>query len=146
MTTPIRAEALADRFDITDNTANLKLTGGVTATGPLGYATGAGSTVTQLTNKSTAVEINALCGQITTASAAMGSGLDVFRVTNSYVAATDVVVVSFGSVPQGSSDVILLDIQAIGDGYFDVQLVDYGANGGAVAIVINFIVIKAVIA
>lgn len=43
-------------------------------TGGLGYGTGAGGTVTQLTSKSTAVTLNKPCGKITTSNAAMAAG------------------------------------------------------------------------
>jgi hypothetical protein len=59
--------------------------------GKVGYGTGAGSTVTQGTSRTTAVEINAQCGAITLVSASGSTTAASFTVTNSTVAATDAV-------------------------------------------------------
>jgi hypothetical protein len=69
-------------------------TGAVTsssATAGIGYATGAGGAVTQLTSKSTAPPaINKVCGQITMNNAALAAGAKVsFAVSNTSCAATD---------------------------------------------------------
>jgi hypothetical protein len=64
---------------------------GTSADGGMGYASGTGGTVTQLTSKSTAVALNKLCGQITMHNAALAAGARVsFVVTNSTVGASDV--------------------------------------------------------
>jgi hypothetical protein len=70
-------------------------TGAITsssATAGIGYATGAGGAVTQLTSKSTAPPaINKLCGQITMNNAALAAGAKVsFAVSNTSCAATDI--------------------------------------------------------
>lgn len=58
-----------------------------------GYASGSGGTVTQATSQSTGVTLNKSCGTITMVSAALAANSAVtFTVTNSTVAATDLVV------------------------------------------------------
>jgi hypothetical protein len=57
-----------------------------------------GGTVTQATNKSTGVTLNTESGQITMNNAALADAAEVsFTVTNSKIAATDVVVACHGS-------------------------------------------------
>lgn len=61
----------------------------------VGYTTGAGGTVTQLTDKSTAVTLDKATGEITTDSALLNSATSVsFTLNNSAIAATDHVLVS----------------------------------------------------
>ena len=72
--------------------------GGVLAkcpTGGLGYGTGAGGTVTQLTDKQTAVTLNKPCGQIITHNESLAANTATsFQVINSTCAATDTVIVT----------------------------------------------------
>lgn len=68
------------------------------ATNGMGYATGAGSTVTQLTSKSTAVTINTPTGAITSNSATLNTATTVsFTVNNTSMSSTDAVVVNIAS-------------------------------------------------
>ncbi len=60
----------------------------------LGYTTGQGASVEQASSRTTGVTINALTGRITLVSAAGSTTPASFTVTNSYVTAKDVVVVS----------------------------------------------------
>lgn len=70
--------------------AGVLATGTLKATGGIGYETGAGGAVTQLTNKSTTVVLNKVCGDITMHGAALAAGAIVsFTLTNSEIAATD---------------------------------------------------------
>lgn len=48
--------------------------GNALTTSPLGYASGAGGVVTQLTSKSTTVTLNRICGSITTSNSALAAG------------------------------------------------------------------------
>lgn len=111
-----------------------------------GYATGAGSTVTQTTSRSTGVTINALCGSITTDTTSLAAEASaVFVVTNSQVAISDVVVVSIrsGSVALNTEVIV----SAIAAGSFSITVVNGNAAAGTAetgAIVINFVVIKGV--
>jgi hypothetical protein len=63
-----------------------------------GYAPGWGGVVTQLTSKSTGVTLNAMTGKVTTHDAALGATTEVaFTVTNSFVNATDNIIVNNGN-------------------------------------------------
>jgi hypothetical protein len=85
---------LVERFRITSSGVGT-LPGGLTCTtGKLGYATGAGGTVTQATSKSTRVTLNKQCGNITMHGAALANATTVtFTLTNSFITANDMVVV-----------------------------------------------------
>ena len=74
-----------------DTSGNLTLTAG---TGALGYGTGAGGTVTQLTSRTTAVTINKPCGQITLFTAAGTTSWTSFTVNNSLVTIDDIIVIT----------------------------------------------------
>lgn len=65
-----------------------------TGIGGVGYATGAGGAVTQLTSRTTGVALNKPSGAITLFSAAGSTTLASFTLTNSTIAAADVVVIS----------------------------------------------------
>lgn len=74
-----------------DTDGNLR---GFTATGGLGYTTGAGGAVTQITSKSTGVTLNTVTGIITMNAASLAADTTVsFNLTDSAIAATDAVVV-----------------------------------------------------
>lgn len=76
------------------NLANLTLQSASPTIG-VGYATGAGGTVTQLSSKTTTVTLNKTCGQIITHNAPITAGQGVaFIFVNSTIAATDTVTVS----------------------------------------------------
>lgn len=122
--------------------------GGLTVTGTsgLGYSTGAGAAVTQETNITTGVTINALSGQITTVASTLAAQATAeFVVTNSAVAATDVVVVSTTYAGAGSP---MVSVAQVGAGTFSIVL--FNATTATTAlnavVVINFAVIKAVAA
>lgn len=109
----------------------------------VGYRAGAGAAVTQATSKSTGVTINAPCGAITTHNAALAAGAEVgFTVTNSQVAATDVVVVCIKS--GATADSYGTTVDAVAAGSFRVSLTNLSAGSLGEALVINFAVIKSV--
>ncbi|MPZ20135.1 MAG: hypothetical protein GEV06_19790 [Luteitalea sp.] len=115
------------------------------ATAGIGYATGAGSTVTQLTSKATGVTINTVTGQITSHNASVASGVGVgFSVTNSAVAATDVILLSVGS--GASNDSYRLLPNAVSAGSFRITIENRSGGALGEAVVINFAVIKGVAA
>lgn len=123
--------------------ASLAVTGSLTSSGTsgIGYATGAGGTVTQLTNKSTGVTINKTCGQITMSNAALAAGSEVkFTVTNSTVSATDVPVLAIKS--GGTSGSYLITVSAVSAGSFDIVVSNASAGSLSEAIVISFGIIK----
>lgn len=113
------------------------------ASGAVGYGTGSGGTVTQLTSKSTGVTLNKTNGQIITANSALASVTEVaFTVTNSTVAATDTVIVS--KVSGGSNIKYEVFIGAMAAGSFDVVIRNISGTSGSDVLTINFAVIKAV--
>ena len=111
------------------------------ATTGSGYATGAGSTVTQITSRTTGVTINAACGAITLVSAAGTTTPASFTVTNSSVAATDVIILNQKS---GTDKQVLL-VTAVAVGSFEITAYTTGGTTTEQP-VINFAVIKAVTA
>ena len=121
--------------------------GSIRVIGPLGavgYGTGAGGSVTQATNKSTGVTLNAPCGKITMNAASLANATAVgFTFTNSVIAATDTVVVSIGAGGTVNSYTCTVDTVAAGSCH--VSLYNFTGGSLAEAVVINFAVIKAVI-
>lgn len=130
---------------------NVSVTGGsvtglttLTVTGAFGYETGAGGSVTQLTSKSTGVTLNTRTGQITTHGEALAAGAAVaFEVTNSAVAATDVVVINVAS-GASNAETYLVGVGAVGVGSFTVVVHNISAGSLSEALTLNFAVVKGV--
>lgn len=121
--------------------------GAVQPTSPLariGYATGAGLAVTQITDRSTGVTINAPCGAITTDATSLAAGAEAtFTVTNSVVAVGDCVVVSLRSGATALTSIPV--VSAVAAGSFDIRLTNLSAaTADTGASIINFAVVKAV--
>ena len=145
--------ALASKADAAATTSALAakaplaapaFTGAVTTTGSLGYATGAGGTVTQATSKTTGVTLNKVCGTITMDGAALGVATIVtFTVTNSTVAATDVIHIQHDSVGTTGGYTVVAHSPAAGS--FQVSVRNNTVGILSEAIVLRFAVIKAVI-
>jgi len=114
------------------------------ATGAIGYATGAGGAVTQATSKATGVTLNKASGQITMNNAALGAGTIVsFVLTDSAIAAGDVLVLNH--ISGGTPGSYTLNARcAAGSATIDVR--NNTAGSLSEAIVIAFAVIKAVAA
>ena len=113
-------------------------------TAGIGYATGAGGTVTQATSKSTGVTLNKVSGQITMNGAALLAGTTVgFTLTNSTVAATDVVVVSIASGASANS--YRLEVTATAAGSCRIEIGNTLITTLSEAIVLNYVVIKGVL-
>lgn len=113
----------------------------VSATGGIGYGTGAGGAVTQGTGRTTGVTLNKVCGAITLVSAAGSATAFSFTVTNSTVAATDAIWLS----QKSGTDKYVLLVTAVAAGSF--QITAYTTGGTTTEQpVINFAVCKAVAA
>lgn len=106
----------------------------------IGYTDGTGGAVTQGTSKSTGVTLSKPTGQITTHDASLTGGNEVsFVVTNTFVAATDVVAVSIAS--GATTGTYVASVSAVAAGSFTVTLSNLGTTAGE-ALVINFVVLK----
>lgn len=68
------------------------------ATASVGYTTGSGGIITQITSRTTGVTLNAPSGQITLVAANLAvHDADEFTLTNSFIAATDIIVINIAS-------------------------------------------------
>lgn len=114
------------------------------AGGGIGYATGSGGAVTQLTSKSTGVTLNTSCGQITMNNAALLNGVTAtFTLTNSTIVATDVVAIAIksGAASAGS---YFYWIDSIAAGSCVIAIRNISAGSLSEAIVFNFAIVKSV--
>jgi len=121
-----------------------QITGGaaILSVGPtagIGYATGAGGAVTQITGRTTGVTLNAICGEITLVSAAGSATWQSFTVTSSAMAATDNVIVN----QKSGTDLNMIHVTAKAGGSFRVS---FATTGGTTVEqpVFGFSIIKAV--
>lgn len=130
-----------------DTSGNIEHPAGIRSISPsrgIGYMTGAGGSVTQLTSKSTGITLNKVSGQITLHGAALAAATSVsFILTNSSIAATDVVLVNIAS---GSTlNVYTLTIDQVAVGSCRIQLRNISISVRSEALVLNFIVFKGAI-
>lgn len=122
--------------DVTiDDSGNVLVKG----VGCLGYGTGAGGTVTQATSRTTGVTLSKACGAITLVSAAGSTSWQSFTVTNTKVAATDVVHVC----QKSGTDLYEIHVTNVAAGSFKVS---FKTTSGTTTEqpVFNFTVLKAV--
>jgi hypothetical protein len=130
--------ASSERMRI-DSSGNVLVTGA----GGLGYGTGSGGTVTQLTNKNTGVTINKTNGQIVTASGSITAGTPAnFVVTNSTVAATDTIIVHRAS--GGTASAYTIGCDSVAAGSFRVYIDNLTGSAINEVLTLSFSVIKAV--
>lgn len=122
----------------------VEFTDTVDHTAKFGYS--AGGAVTQATNRTTGVTLNALSGTITTNNASLaGLASADFVVTNSAVAIGDVVATSIQSGSNSGGTIV--SVAVVTDGSFTIRVSNNNAAAGTAetgAILINFAVIKAV--
>ena len=99
--------------------------------------------VTQATSITTGVTCNAYSGVITTVSQTVAAGAEAsFTVTNSKVAATDIVVACIKT--HTSAGLFFVEATAVAAGSFQLTLTNLHASAaGDNVLVINFIVLKA---
>lgn len=99
------------------------------------------TTVTQQTNRSTAVTIDSVVGQITTNNTSLAAGAEAkFVVNNKYVSSKDVVVINAASGQ--TADTSVPHVVAVANGSFTIQLTNLnGSTADTGAMVINFIVL-----
>lgn len=123
-------------------TGNIRITG----TGILGYSTGSGGAVTQLTSKTTGVTLNKSNGKITMeATAAIGIGASVvFALTNSFIAVTDAVIANIAT--GGTANAYTIDVLTVAAGSVGLRVTNITAGSLSEAVVVSFAIIKAVAA
>ena len=111
----------------------------------IGYDAGAGGAVTQATSKATGVTLNKLTGAVTMHAASLAGATSVgFTLTNSYIAAPDLVVVNIKSGATASS--YATEVEAVAAGSCRIVLRNYTGGALAEAVVLSFAVIKGAIA
>lgn len=135
-------QTMLDLFNVVTQINN-----GVTSTSPstgVGYATGAGGAVTQLTDRSTGVTLNKICGTITGVNNSLAAATRAtFTVTNSTVALTDVVHIALVSGP--TADTSEFFVSGVAAGSFNITAANLNASTADTgAPIINFAVIKSV--
>jgi len=107
-----------------------------------GYGAGSGGTVTQLTDKSTAVTLNKATGLITTHNAALAANTTaLFTVNNSVVVATDLVNVMIADGNGGNYNVWAYAVNA---GNFAIALRNITAGSLSHALPIRFEIVRSV--
>ena len=108
------------------------------------FITGASSAVTQATNRTTGVTLNALAGSITTNNASLAAEAAAsFVVTNNKVSVGDVVLISQRSGAVGVMTTV--EVIAVANGSFTLSVMNGNVAVGTAetgAIIINFAVIK----
>ena len=131
-------------LDISGATTAAAVTGtDVLASSTLGYKVGSGGTVTQATNKTTAVTLNKINGEIVMNAAALADDATAaFTLTNSTIAATDVVIVNVASV--GTAGAYQVTVGAVAAGSCSISVLNVSGGSLSEAIKLNFLVIKAV--
>lgn len=145
---PVAYAMLADHKAETDPHVQYAKLAGATFTGALlnsagglGYTAGAGGTVTQSTNKSTAVTLDELTGEITTDNDALGSDNIVsFTLNNSTIVATDLIATAHHS--GGTIGAYTVNGRATGAGTAQITLRNNTGGSLSQALVIKFAVIR----
>lgn len=103
----------------------------------VGYSTGGGGAVTQITSRTTGVTLNKLTGAITLVSAAGSATAASFTVTNSQVGANDVIVLN----QKTGTNLYELFVTAVAAGSFQVTVFTTGGTTTETPI-ISFAVVK----
>ena len=107
----------------------------------IGYTAAAQGTVTQLTDKSTAVTLNKPAGRITMNNASLNTATNAtFTLNNSFISANDTVIltISGGQATAGSYNVFA---NSLGTGTVSITLRNISGGTLSEAIVINFAII-----
>ncbi|MGE3770423.1 MAG: DUF2793 domain-containing protein [Bdellovibrionales bacterium] len=128
----------------------LSVVGGITSSSSsagIGYATGAGGSVTQTTSKSTGVTLNKICGRITTHNSTLNAGTSAnFQLTNSTIAASDVVAISItnASALANVDNYMINTINSGAGGATFVMIRNVSGSNLSETLTLSFVVIKAV--
>lgn len=111
--------------------------------GELGYTAAAQGTVTQASNKGTAVTLNKPAGRITMNAASLAAATNVsFTLNNSYISNNDIVILNLSSGATASSYNLWVD--SLGAGTVSITLRNTTGSPLAEAVVVNFAIIHCV--
>ena len=109
----------------------------------LGYTAAAQGTVTQATDKSTAVTLNKAAGRITMNAAALAANTAVvFNLNNSYISSNDLVIVNVSG--GGTAGAYTVYVSSMSAGVAAIALRNLTAGSLSEAVVINFALIHCV--
>ena len=111
--------------------------------GELGYTAAAQGTVTQATDKSTAVTLNKSAGRITMNAASLGATTNVsFTLNNSYISSNDILILTIS----GGATVAAYNVwvNSMSAGSASITLRNTTAGALAEAVIINFALIHCV--
>lgn len=127
------------------STVGINLTGTsnltVSGSGLVGYGTGAGGAVTQITGRTTGVTLNKSTGAITLVSAAGTASWQSFTVANSVVGVNDVVKVC----QKSGTDLYMVHVTAVAAGSFRISFATTGGTTTETP-VFSFAVVKGAVA
>jgi hypothetical protein len=109
----------------------------------IGYSVGAQGTVTQATDKSTAVTLNKSAGRITMNNAALAGGAAIsFTLNNSLISTNDVISVCISSVTTGSTAGAYTSyVSNMTAGSASITLRNLSATSYSEAVIINYAII-----
>lgn len=111
---------------------------------PIGYTSGMGGAVVQATSKTTGVTLNKIAGRITMNGAALAAAAEVsFVLTNSFIAATDLVIINIQSI--GTAGSYFVTVGAVSAGSCAITIGNTSAASLSQALVLNFAIIKSAI-
>ena len=123
-----------------DSSGNVLVT---STSGGLGYGTGTGGTVTQLTSKSTSVTLNKITGRIITNNAALAANtVAQFVVNNTLATTTDTIIVNVWESGLSLDKYIVTASPGGANGYFYIQVRNTSAGSLSDAVNINYTIIK----
>ena len=110
--------------------------------GELGYTAAAQGTVTQATDKSTAVTLNKGAGQITMAAAALAGTTAVsFTLNNTFISANDIILLNIGAGAVADPVAYIVYVSSMTAGSVVITLRNLTATSRSEALVLNFAVI-----
>ena len=109
----------------------------------IGYSAGAQGTVTQATDKSTAVTLNKSAGRITMNNAALAGGAAIsFTLNNSLISTNDTIIVCVSSVTTGSTAGAYTSyVSNMTAGSASITLRNLSATSYSEAVIINYAII-----
>jgi hypothetical protein len=112
----------------------------------IGYTPGVGGSVTQATNKTTAVTLNKPCGSITLAPSSLAAGAAAtFLFNNSLAGENDVLALSAREYGGSNENHLFTSMARFGGGAFFITVRNMSGAPVAEAVVVNFALIKAAV-